>query len=151
MNGFALAMQNRDKLSHEEQLVVELLSGDPGFDVASLKDELGRERLRKNPDAMMKIVAKVRDEADELAIDILTGHPTHSAIERLKAKAEPLFDAEAPNHLHRDCRLCQQPTIGSVGAAGFVWTKLCQTCKDNEDNALARRAQLIAAAVETVR
>ena len=39
----------------------------------------------------------------------------------------------------RDCILCGKQTEGSVGAAGYKWSCICQPCKDKEDNALADR------------
>jgi len=37
--------------------------------------------------------------------------------------------------------LCGNPTEGSVGAAGIPWSFICQPCKDEEDQALARQLQ----------
>lgn len=35
----------------------------------------------------------------------------------------------------RPCALCDEPTTGSVGAAGIKWAAICQPCKDREDKA----------------
>lgn len=39
----------------------------------------------------------------------------------------------------KNCILCNQSTEGSIGAAGYKWSCICQPCKDKEDNALADR------------
>jgi len=39
------------------------------------------------------------------------------------------------------CMLCGNPTEGSIGAAGIPWSFICQPCKDEEDQALARQLQ----------
>lgn len=36
----------------------------------------------------------------------------------------------------RECMECGKETTGSIGAAGIPWKMLCQSCKDNADNAL---------------
>ena len=33
----------------------------------------------------------------------------------------------------KDCILCGKQTEGSVGAAGYKWSFICQPCKDSED------------------
>lgn len=37
------------------------------------------------------------------------------------------------------CILCDEPTLGSIGAAGIRWPMVCQPCKDREDQTLARQ------------
>lgn len=39
----------------------------------------------------------------------------------------------------KNCILCGKQTEGSIGAAGFRWSIICQPCKDSEDKALADR------------
>jgi hypothetical protein len=39
----------------------------------------------------------------------------------------------------RKCILCNELTNGSIGAAGYAWSFICQPCKDKEDSALADR------------
>ncbi|HOZ44855.1 MAG TPA: hypothetical protein PLN39_02525 [Candidatus Dojkabacteria bacterium] len=39
----------------------------------------------------------------------------------------------------KNCILCSQLTNGSVGAAGYKWSCICQPCKDKEDKLLADR------------
>lgn len=39
--------------------------------------------------------------------------------------------------LLNSCLLCGQPTDGSIGAAGYYWSRICPTCKATEDAALA--------------
>lgn len=41
----------------------------------------------------------------------------------------------------RPCALCDEPTTGSVGAAGIKWAAICQPCKDREDRALSGRVE----------
>lgn len=41
----------------------------------------------------------------------------------------------------KHCILCGEPTNGSIGAAGLVWTNCCQNCKNHEDEALAFRVK----------
>lgn len=33
----------------------------------------------------------------------------------------------------RPCKLCNIQTVGSIGAAGYRWSMICQPCKDKED------------------
>lgn len=57
----------------------------------------------------------------------------------------PVFPDESRRHYyyHRDlltpCQLCNEPTIGSTGAAGIEWDNICQVCKDKEDKAAMER------------
>lgn len=39
----------------------------------------------------------------------------------------------------QNCMLCGTPTNGSIGVAGMKWSKICQPCKDAEDQAYARQ------------
>jgi hypothetical protein len=39
----------------------------------------------------------------------------------------------------KNCILCGKETLGSVGAAGYKWSFICQSCKDTEDSLLASR------------
>jgi hypothetical protein len=41
----------------------------------------------------------------------------------------------------KTCILCGKETEGSVGAAGIKWMRVCQPCKDSEDNALLQQIQ----------
>jgi len=34
----------------------------------------------------------------------------------------------------RNCILCGEQTSGSIGAAGYKWSFICQSCKDSEDS-----------------
>lgn len=34
------------------------------------------------------------------------------------------------------CMECRKPTMGSIGQAGYFWTRLCQPCKDEADGYL---------------
>jgi hypothetical protein len=36
----------------------------------------------------------------------------------------------------RYCMECRKPTTGSIGQAGFYWSRLCQPCKDYADGVL---------------
>ena len=38
----------------------------------------------------------------------------------------------------KTCILCGQETSGSIGAAGYSWSFICQPCKDAEDKGLER-------------
>ena len=38
----------------------------------------------------------------------------------------------------RECILCGEDTNGSIGAAGYKWSFVCQPCKDAEDKGLER-------------
>ena len=39
----------------------------------------------------------------------------------------------------KKCILCGELTKGSIGAAGYKWSCICQPCKDKEDKALSDR------------
>jgi hypothetical protein len=39
----------------------------------------------------------------------------------------------------KTCILCGVETTGSVGKAGIRWARICQPCKDAEDEALENR------------
>jgi len=41
----------------------------------------------------------------------------------------------------KSCLICNDPTNGSIGAAGIDWPAICQNCKDTEDAALSRRIE----------
>ena len=51
----------------------------------------------------------------------------------------------------KQCILCGEQTIGSVGAAGIKWSCICQHCKDKEDNALLDRLQYEKRVYETMK
>lgn len=51
---------------------------------------------------------------------------------------------------YHPCALCNQPTTGSVGAAGIKWAAICQPCKDREDRALAGRVEAMGAHADRV-
>ena len=36
------------------------------------------------------------------------------------------------------CIICKKETNGSVGTAGIHWSNICQSCKDQEDQALLK-------------
>ena len=40
------------------------------------------------------------------------------------------------------CVECQQPTTGSVGAAGIRWRRICQPCKNKMDAELLNSVRL---------
>ena len=48
------------------------------------------------------------------------------------------------------CIICGKETTGSVGAAGLRWARLCQPCKNAEDQALANRINAEAALYKMV-
>jgi len=50
----------------------------------------------------------------------------------------------------RPCAICNEPTNGSVGAAGGRCPVLCQPCKDNEDQALLASVRNTAHALNLV-
>ena len=39
----------------------------------------------------------------------------------------------------KHCIICGTLTKGSIGAAGYQWSCICQPCKTNEDKALLAR------------
>lgn len=41
------------------------------------------------------------------------------------------------------CINCNQPTNGSIGAAGIAWPMICQPCKDKADNDLRLTVNLV--------
>jgi len=47
----------------------------------------------------------------------------------------------------KDCILCGKQTEGSVGAAGYKWSFICQPCKDSEDK---KDAEKVIQAVELI-
>lgn len=42
-----------------------------------------------------------------------------------------------------DCIICGKETQGSVGRAGLKWKRICQACKDKEDDLLEARIKNI--------
>jgi hypothetical protein len=48
------------------------------------------------------------------------------------------------------CLICGVETKGSVGRAGFKWARLCQECKDREDEALERSMDWMVRAMDKV-
>jgi hypothetical protein len=48
------------------------------------------------------------------------------------------------------CKVCGKQTYGSVGAAGMKWQNICQSCKDEQDNALLAHATSISDAFRRV-
>jgi hypothetical protein len=45
------------------------------------------------------------------------------------------------------CVGCKQPTMGSLGATGNFWRTVCQTCKDEADDALLTEIKLLGEAL----
>lgn len=50
----------------------------------------------------------------------------------------------------RDCKLCGEQTTGSIGAAGYRWTMICQQCKDKEDTAAQAQIESLGRAIRAV-
>ena len=50
----------------------------------------------------------------------------------------------------KPCILCGKQTEGSIGAAGYFWSFICQPCKDKEDNDLAVRLEVMSRTLKRV-
>jgi hypothetical protein len=50
----------------------------------------------------------------------------------------------------KNCILCKKPTEGSIGAAGYFWSFICQVCKDKEDNALKSQIEYQAKVINLI-
>jgi hypothetical protein len=50
----------------------------------------------------------------------------------------------------KNCILCHKPTEGSIGAAGLIWSFICQPCKDKEDNALKSQIEYQAKVINLI-
>lgn len=62
-------------------------------------------------------------------------------LERKQLDAETQLrsvQASFPNERIVACSGCLRPTLGSFGPSGMLWRTVCQTCKDEADNALER-------------
>lgn len=77
-------------------------------------------------DRLLSAVAQARE---------LTPH------ERKRLDAENLLKSvqgSFPSERISACSGCSRPTLGSFGPSGMLWRTVCQTCKDEADNALER-------------
>ncbi len=56
------------------------------------------------------------------------------------AAGKSIHDFPCPTEMpaRKRCKLCGEPTTGSVGAAGIRWSFICQPCKNREDRAALR-------------
>lgn len=59
-------------------------------------------------------------------------------------------DYEEEGGRMKTCIICGKKTLGSIGAAGYSWSFICQPCKDSEDSLLKTRLKYEARVMDKI-